>query len=1356
MDSTKVKFNPNPRETANIISQVFFGFTLPTFRKGLKKELDVDDVYNPLESDKSDYLCQRLEKNWNEELDKVKRGIKEKPHLLLAIAKAFWTEYAIIGLLSGICDLGLRTFQPYMLGGVLDYYTPGSSKSKLEAYGYGVAMVLFSFGISLIMNQYIVIALHAGMKVRAAVCALVYRKATRLSRTALGDTPTGKVVNLLSNDVARFDFASMLINQMWIGPVSGIIVMYMLYQRSGLPGLAGILVVFVMAPLQAYSGKLSAGFRKATAMKTDERIRLMDEVILGIQVIKMYAWEIPFQKVVGLARKAEIKIIKRAAFVRAIFATLGMVTTRMALFATLITIALTGGEITSAKVFVLMSYFNQLSMTLTGIFVRGITEIAELFTSVSRLQDFLDNEEYNYEQMENIIKKEDENSKSAIYLKNVTAKWNINLSESVLKDITMDVNKGKLIGIIGPVGSGKSSLLQTILGELDITDGTLNAHGTYSYASQEPWIFAATIRQNILFGLDYDKKRYKEVIKVCALEKDLEQFADSDMTIVGDKGASLSGGQKARISLARAVYRDKDIYLLDDPLSAVDIHVSKVLYEQCINKFLSKKTRILVTHQVHYLKNADQIYILNNGRIESHGTFNELAHSDNLYAKLLTSEPEEVPETPTEEEKSKQIERVKYARQISRRSRKSSTISLMSTRSYVESLMESDETLSEDEDESKKPQMIDMQEESSKGKVFGSLLLQYLRGGANAFNVFIILLLYVLVQGIGSIVDYFISFWTSIEEQRIENENNLQTVNATETVVNTITNTTATNNISEALNSTMNAGATFSYPDWSTYTCLIVYGCLVGILILLTLARTVSFYSVAMTCSKRLHKALLEGIIYARMRFFDTNPSGRILNRFSKDIGSIDELIPRVLLEGGQMFLQIIGSLILVGVANPYAIILAVALGIITTFMRNMYLKTSKNLKRVESILRSPIFTHLNATLQGITTVRALRTEKILQAEFDKIQNYHISAWYMNITCSSAFGFSLDLFSCVFIAILVFTILTFDKAMGLNGGTIGLAISQASLLTGMVQFTIRMTADISNQLMSVERVLEYKQLPPEPQTAKPKALPLTWPQTGKIDFEGLKFKYFEDGPLIIKDLNLSILPKEKVGVVGRTGAGKSSLVAALFRLANVEGAIKIDDIDTKDITLKDLRSKISIIPQDPILFSGTLRYNLDPFGEYSDEKLYKALEQVELKDPANIINRLENRVTDKGSNYSVGQRQLICLARAIIRNNKILMLDEATANVDPQTDALIQKTIRTKFEDCTVLTIAHRLNTIMDSDKILVMDQGKVAEFDHPHILLQNENGIFYKMVEDTGKGTNEVLKKISKDTYEKKFSKKE
>ncbi|CAG9814463.1 unnamed protein product [Phaedon cochleariae] len=1316
MDFTKENVNLNPRDTANPLSVLFFGYTIDLFRKGYRGTLGAEDLYNPLVRDRSTFLGDRLERNWQKQIAKSKTTNKT-PSFFKALVATFWLEFSFLGILIGASNVGINMVQPFMLGGLLDHFKPETQTTKQEAFYYAGAIVLLNISSVLIMNQYMLGCYHVGMKIRAACCALIYRKSLKLSKTSLGGIASGKIVNLLSNDVSRFDIVSMFVHQMWVGPVCSLIVMGLLYREAGYAGIIGIAAVFLVVPIQSYTGKLSAKYRKQTALKTDERVRLMDEIISGIQVIKMYAWEKPFEKIVKIARRAEIKIITKSSYVRALFMAFLLFTTRFALFCSLLTLALSGQEITAAKVFVFMSYFNLLSMSMGAMFVRGISEIAELFVAIKRLQDFLLNEEFDPKKlpMSNGTIKHTSDYPNMLSLRNLTVKWNSHNSDTALENINLSIPDGNLVGIIGPVGSGKSSLLQTILGELDVIEGTSRINGTISYASQEPWVFAATIRQNIIFGQEYDKKRYLDVIQVCALEKDFQQFENGDLTIVGDRGASLSGGQKARINLARAVYREADIYLLDDPLSAVDIHVSKHLYEECINGYLANRTRILVTHQVHYLKDADHIIILKNGRIEDEGTFNDLADSENMYAKLLTADPEQTVD------KQREITRLK--RKTSMGSRKASIASLISEMSIAETLLPNDMGIESDEEEppEEKVNMKDIQEASSKGTVGGSLLLKYLLAGTNFCVAGIIVILFILAQMGASAVDYFVSYWVSIEEFR---------------------------NVSK---DSVDVGV-FEVPpvDWSTETCLYIYGSLLVGLFVIALTRTMLFYKSAMVSSKTLHAVIFNSVQGASMRFFDTNPGGRILNRFSKDMGSIDEWLPKAIVDSGQVLLSIVGSLVLIVVVNQYFLILTAVLLLVFGFLRRIYLKTSKDLKRLEGMMRSPVFTHLKATIEGLTTIRAFGAEAILRDEFDKHQDTHTSAWYMFIISSSAFGFYLDSFCAGFIAFITFSFLVFEDSLKMPGGSVGLAITQAIAMTGLLQWGMRQSAEVANQLMSVERVLEYKSLPKEIQPAVPQEPPKNWPSQGKLVFENMGLRYFPEGPLVLKHLNIVINPREKVGVVGRTGAGKSSLISALFRLAPVEGSMSIDDFDTKNISLESLRLKISIIPQDPVLFSGTLRYNLDPFEEYKDEALYRAIQDVELNDPANVINRLENRVMDRGANYSVGQRQLICLARAILRNNKILMLDEATANVDPQTDALIQKTIRRKFVDCTVLTVAHRLNTIMDSDKVLVMDAGTVAEFDHPHKLLQRSDSVFYKMVAETGPATSEQLRKVAADAFQR------
>lgn len=1318
MDSTKENLNPNPRDGANPLSILFFSYTFGLFKKGYSRTLEVDDLYNPLTSDRSSLLGDRLERKWQQHLEYTKKCSK-KPSLLKVLVATFWPEYLYLGIIDAFMDIVIRVSQPIMLGYLLDYFRSDTELTKEDALWYAGAVVGLNACSALLINQFICNAFHYGMKVRAACCALIYRKALRLSRTALGETASGKIVNLLSNDVSRFDIVSIFIHPMWVCPLTALIVAYFLWADAGLAGVIGIVPVFLVVPLQSWTGKLSSKYRKQTAYKTDERVRLMEEIIGGIQVIKMYAWEKPFSKLVRIARKKELKVVTKLSYVRALFMTFNLFTTRMALFCSLLTIALTDKPIKAATVFVFMSYYNIISQTMSTMFVRGIAEVAELLVSIRRIQEFLLNDEYKNTSISNNNFDKKYNNNLAISLKDITAKWTPESTEMALKDLTLNLENGQLLGIIGPVGSGKSSMLQTILGELNITNGNIEINGTLSYAAQEPWVFAATVRQNILFGLDYDKNRYNEVVKVCALEKDFQQFSNGDMTIVGDRGASLSGGQKARINLARAVYKDADIYLLDDPLSAVDIHVAKHLYKNCINGYLRNKTRILVTHQVYILRDSSNVGIMNNGYLEATGSADALSKSDIHYAKLLTQEPEVV-EKVDDKEKEKMFETARIARQ-------------MSTRSHTSSLTRSEssivESLYQEEEEAQETKAKDMFEESSKGKVKGPLSLRYLLAGGNCLFVGFVLSLYVMAQALASGTDFFVSYWTNVEERR-----------------NAYFNATISNGDGPE-KMVMELPAVSELP--TTEYCLYFYAGLVIALFIVAFLRSMLFYKLAMVGSQNLHDSLFHKVIYTDMLFFNTNPSGRILNRFSKDVGAIDELLPKAILDAGQIILLMFGSLVLVALVNPYFLIPVVVIGCVFLFIRKIFLKSSKNIKRLEGIMRSPVFTHLNASLQGLTTIRAYGAQKLLTREFDKHQDLHTGAWFMYISASSAFGFYLDILCFVFTGLVTFSFLTFGDT--LMGGDVGLAITQAAALTGLVQWGLRQSAEVANQLMSVERVLEYDTLEEEKQPLVPKQPSLEWPQNGRISFEKMGLRYSQDSASVLKDLNIVIQPKEKIGIVGRTGAGKSSLISALFRLAFIDGRIEIDGIDTKDLNLQYLRSKISIIPQDPVLFSGNLRYNLDPFEEYDDEKLWKALGEVELKDPANIINRLESNVLDRGSNYSVGQRQLICLARAIVRNNKILMMDEATANVDPQTDTLIQKTIRQKFADCTVLTVAHRLNTIMDSDKVIVMESGSIVEANHPHVLLQNPKSKFYSMVAKTGKSMAEQLKQIAKQSYESK-----
>lgn len=1385
MDSSNSKSKPNPRVKASLLSVLLWWWTIDLFKIGYRKVLQTEDLYSPLKTDKSSYLGDRLEKRWKIELENSRKH-KRNASLLRAIFRTFLWEYTVLALMQILNEFFLRLGTPMLLGGLLRYFKKNTAETYETALLYAGGICIATAINVIALNQVVFGAFHVGARIRAATCSVVYRKALRLSKTALGETAPGKVVNLVANDVNRFDLVSIFIHHMWSAPLSTLIIAYFLYIEAGYAGLIGIAAVFVVVPIQSYTGKLSSKFRLQTAMKTDERVRLMDEIISGVQVIKMYAWEKPFCALIETARKLELQVVSKSAYIRGIYMTFNLFTTRMALFCTLISMLLFGDELSIDKVFVFSSYFNILAHTMSGMFVRGFAEIAECLVAVRRLQYFLMYEEFQdnghilsnfttsingsinsiskhasnktskpdipyiddeidgYENLDESSEKRRHNGlvvvasdllkntanmmeekkpfatmnqeTYAVKMSHLTAKWEPSQSENTLEDVNLEIQKGKIYAVIGMVGAGKSSFLSAILGEIEVTGGHVKVNGSLSYAGQEAWVFGSTVRQNILFGQPYNRQLYQKVVKACSLQRDFKQFPQGDQTVVGERGSSLSGGQKARINLARSLYRQADIYLLDDPLSAVDTHVSKHLFEECIQKYLAGKTRILATHQLQYVKNVDAIILIEQGKVTVFSQFQDLLSQRPEYAELLAAESESTEDSS--------LEKSTMKRQYSSSSTRSRTPEASSGG-----------TDDEEEDENSE-KFNDGLEGTSRGVVKGPIFIKYFQTGANLCLACTVLLLFICTQFMASLNDYFVPILVNEEETRHYYITQAQ-LNAT--------NNTSIENLDIS----------------SMYNSMYVYTAIIVGLFCIGITRSLIFYKVCILCSQKLHDMAFSALIRTGMRFFDTNPSGRILNRFSKDMGAIDELLPKAILDAGQICMMMFGSLAVSCIINPLFLIPIVFLGTVFYWIRKVFLRTSKNIKRMEGMTRSPVFTHLNATLNGLSTIRAYCAQDILRKEFDKLQDVHTSTVYMYIVASTSFGFSLDVFCFVFTSLVIFSFLLLQQSF--SGGEVGLAITQVMAMTGMIQWGMRQNAEVENQMMSVERVLEYTQIVAESnlrdrgkfakkiekQLPLPANAPKNWPTDGMIRFRSVYMKYVEDDPPVLKGLNLVINPGEKIGIVGRTGAGKSSLISALFRLAKIEGVIEIDGIDTGSICLEDLRRNISIIPQDPVLFSGTLRRNLDPFNEFTDKALWEVLDEVELKDAVITAGTgLDSRVLDRGSNYSVGQRQLVCLARAILRNNKILMLDEATANVDPQTDALIQHTIRKKFAKCTVLTIAHRLNTIMDSNKVLVMDKGRMAEYDHPHILLQNNYSQFKSLVKESDRAMYDQLVKVAKQSY--------
>uniref|UniRef100_A0A8C5SKT9 ABC-type glutathione-S-conjugate transporter n=1 Tax=Laticauda laticaudata TaxID=8630 RepID=A0A8C5SKT9_LATLA len=810
--------------------------------------------------------------------------------------------------------------------------------------------------------------------------------------------------------------------------------------------------------------------------------------------------------------------------------------------------------------------------------------------------------------------------------------WNQD-SDVTIKDITLEIAHGSLVAIVGSVGSGKSSLISAMLGEMENIKGHINIQGSMAYVPQQAWIQNATLKDNIIFGSSLDETRYQQVLEACALHPDLKLLPGGDLTEIGEKGINLSGGQKQRVSLARAVYSNADIYLLDDPLSAVDAHVGRHIFDKVLGPegLLQNKTRILVTHNLSFLAQVDDIVVLEAGTVTERGSYSTLLANSGSFAQLLNTYGNQQDNIHEEEAMGKVITIAK------------DTVKLFT-------------------------------------------YLRYFRAIGWGLSICI------LIGNIGQAASFigfnlWLSDWTN-DALHYQNE-------------------------TYPVTRDMRVG---------------IYGTL-GLFLLIATGLA-SFGTIR--ASRVMHEQLLSNILRVPMSFFDSTPTGRIVNRFAKDIFTVDETIPISLRSWMNCFFMILSTLVIICIATPYFAIITLLLGILYYFILQFYVATSRQLRRLDSVTRSPIYSHFGETVSGLSVIRAFGHQERFLQHNEKIVDVNQKSVYSWLVSNRWLAVRLELVGnlTVFFAALL---AVFVKN-SLNSGIVGLSISSAMNITQTLNWLVRMTSELETNIVAIERLNEYTEIKNEAPWVTTQRPPSQWPNNGEITFIDYKVRYRPELELVLDGINCDIKGTEKIGVVGRTGAGKSSLTNCLFRILEAAGGkILIDGLDIATLGLHDLREKLTIIPQDPILFSGTLRMNLDPFDQYSDEDIWHTLELAHLKSYVQALPEgLSSPVSEGGENLSVGQRQLVCLARALLRKSKILILDEATAAVDMETDHLIQETIRSEFANCTVITIAHRLHTIMDSHRVLVLQEGKIVEFDNPEELLQQQ-GIFAGMAREAG-----------------------
>ncbi|XP_053189319.1 canalicular multispecific organic anion transporter 1 [Scomber japonicus] len=1181
-------------------------------------------------------------------------------------------------------------------------FTQDKSRYAWEGYLYAVLLLVVALLQSLFLQQYFQRCFVLGMKVRTAIIAAVYKKALVVSNDTRKESTVGETVNLMSADAQRFNDVTNFIHLLWSCPLQIGLSIVFLWMELGPSVLAGLAVMVLMVPINGLLATKARKFQIENMKFKDKRLKIMNEILNGMKILKLYAWEPSFQTQVEGIRGQELKVMRKFAYLTSVSTfvfSCAPALVSLASFAVFVAVS-PNNVLTAEKAFTSISLFNILRFPL-AMLPMLIAAMVQTTVSRKRLEKFLGGED-----LESDTVRHDPSFNSAVSINDGSFAWERE-TEPLLKNVSLDIKPGKLVAVVGAVGSGKSSLISALLGEMYSTKGFINIKGSVAFVPQQAWIQNATLRDNILFGSPHEERRFQEVIESCALKPDLELLSGGDLTEIGEKGINLSGGQKQRVSLARATYSQADIYLLDDPLSAVDSHVGKHLFEKVIgpNGILKDKTRILVTHGVSFLPYVDEIVVLVDGVVSEVGSYKSLrankgAFSEflDIYAKeqsnrthsesdscqdtadmeLIPEREDTQPDSPLEDTVSVTLKRENSIR----RSQRSNRVRLRKNSSVRKA---------EDVDESKKGQKLIEKEAMETGQVKFSVYLQYLRalGWGYATMVFVVY----FIQNIAFIAqNLWLSDWT--------------------------------NDAVDYYNKT--------YPASLRDTRVGVFGALgvaQGVFVFL---GTLLLANASITASRILHSRLLNNLLRIPMEFYDTTPIGRVVNRFAKDIFTVDEAIPQSFRSWLLCLLGVLGTLFVICLATPFFAIIIIPLALVYFFVQRFYVASSRQLRRLDSVSRSPVYSHFGETVSGLSVIRAYGHQERFLKHNEITIDENLKTVYPWIVSNRWLAIRLEFLGnlVVFFAAML-AVISRDS---LDSGLVGLSISYALNVTQTLNWLVRMSSELETNIVAVERVSEYSELENEAKWITDTRPAEKWPESGRVQFENYKVRYRAGLDLVLHGITCDIHSTEKIGIVGRTGAGKSSLTNCLFRIIEAaEGRILIDDIDISTIGLHDLRNKLTIIPQDPVLFSGTLRMNLDPFDRFSDEEVWRVLELSHLKDYVTGLNEgLQHEVSEGGENLSIGQRQLLCLARALLKRSRILILDEATAAVDLETDDLIQNTIRKEFSHCTVLTIAHRLHTIMDSSRVMVLDAGKIVEFDTPSNLLEKQ-GHFYAMAKDAG-----------------------
>ncbi|XP_072454177.1 ATP-binding cassette sub-family C member 6 isoform X2 [Notamacropus eugenii] len=1361
--------NPCPESGASFPSKATFWWFSRLVWQGYRKPLELDDLWSLDKENSSEEIISQLEREWKKlcnETQQIKeergRETRVEPtfpseteaflqghqNSRLPLLKAIWKVFSITFLLGTlsliICDI-FRFAVPKLLSFFLEFISDPEAPAW-KGYFYAVLLFLSACLQTLFEQHHMYVCMVLQLRLKTAVMGLVYRKVLVLSSAMRKSAAVGEIINLVSVDIQRLMDAVLYLNGLWLPLVWMTICFTLLCQLLGMSALTAIAVFLILLPLNFIITKKRSHFQEKQMLHKDHRARLTDSMLRNMKIIKLCGWEEAFMGKILSIRREELQALKSSGYlftgslVSFYFSTFLVALVMFAVH------ALTDEKhvLDAEKAFVALTIINILNRA-QAFLPFSINTIFQAWVSLARLAAFL-----HLEEVEPRAINTSSMGEECISVQDGTFAWSQE-SSPCLQRINLTVPRGSLFAVIGSVGSGKSSLLSALLGELSKLEGNVNIKGSVAYVPQEAWIQNASVKENVCFGQKLDIPWLDRVLEACALHPDLESFPAGIHTEIGEQGINLSGGQKQRLSLARAVYKKASIYLLDDPLAALDVHVGQHIFDRVIGPggLLQGMTRILVTHAVHILLQVDHIIMMVDGAIAESGSYEELLQRNGPFADFLGQAKQE------EDDHSQEMKFSKVKK--SSRNISESGESAGKTYSIMEDSHEKGGTTLQSQAEgTRMAGQLTERDRVQYGRVNAALYVAYLRAAGTPICL-AVMLLFLCQQMVSFSRGYWLSLWAD----------------------DPITNGT----------------------QQHTRLRLGVFGLLGCFQVIGRFGSIVVVILGGIQASQQLFQGLLRDVAQSPMTFFEQTPIGNLLNRFSKETDAVDAVIPDKFKSFLGFLFGLLEVILVVVVTTPLAAVVVLPLMAVYVGLQSLYVASSCQLRRLESVSRSPIYSHISETCQGGAVIRAFQAQDQFLVQNDSRIDEHQKTSFPRLVADRWLATNMEILG----NILVFTAASFAvfSKPHLSPGIVGFSVSMAlqrpwnvgareisvterpanlsqkvlhtadwapglgaeyspavavaprgkdpsglqgrnlqrprgSLhpqVTEILHWAVRSSTDLENNIVSVERMRDYTKTSKEaPWTLPHNGISHTWPAMGQIEFRGYSLRYRPGLALALRNLTLEIHPQEKVGIVGRTGAGKSSLIISLLRLIEAaEGGIWIDGVNISQVGLHALRSKITIIPQDPILFPGSVRMNLDLLDEHSDDEIWGALEMVQLKSfILDLPGQLQYECSDQGDNLSVGQKQLLCLARALLRKTKILLLDEATAAVDAQNDLKIQAILRDQFADCTVLTIAHRLHTVMDCNRILVMDNGGVAEFGSSSQLLA-QRGLFYRLAEESG-----------------------